>query len=233
MERNERGLEEQPGEDEGHGHRDRRAAEAGQGRSGLGVGRRPGKPVDERQAEEHDRRAQGAQEEVLDARLRRPPVLLEDPGQNVGRYGEQLEGDIGRDDVRGRNGRHHADHGQESQGIDLAGLAALDVEETEGQDEGQPAGQEDRRLGVESEGVDGEVPAEENGGRGRRQGEGGAGRGDPGQGNVARGPAASLPTKRWTARAAIAAASSTISGARGPSAYPAGTVIAAPRSARD
>ena len=88
--------------------------------------------------------AQRAQEEVLDPGLGRAALLLEDPGQDVGGDGEELEGDVGRDEVGGRDGGHHADHRQEHQIIDLARLAALDVEETEGQDEGQRPGERGR-----------------------------------------------------------------------------------------
>ena len=192
MEGNEGGLEEQSDEEKAHGHEGGQAVGAGQGRTGRGVPRLPCQAEDEGQAEKHDRGAQRPEEEVLDPRLGRAPLLLEDPGQDIRRDGEELERHVSRDEVGRRNRGHHPDHREERQVIDLARLVFLDIEEAEGQDDGQGARDEDGRLEEERERVRHEVATEKSVRRWRRQDKRQAGHPDPGQGDVSRSPPASF-----------------------------------------
>ena len=85
---------------------------------------RAGEAVDQRGAVEQHAGRQRAQHEILEARLARAHVVALDGGDDVERQALQLEAEVERDQVAGRDHQQHAERRQQQQHRDIRASAA-------------------------------------------------------------------------------------------------------------
>ena len=85
--------------------------------------RRARQPVHQRHAVEQDAERERAEQEILDRRLVRSLVRLDEAGQDVERHRHRLEADEDGDEIDAARHDHHAERGAEDQEVVLAGLA--------------------------------------------------------------------------------------------------------------
>ena len=74
-----------------------------------------GEAVDQRDAVEQHARRQRAEDEILEAGLGRAQTVAVDRGDDVERQRLQLEAEIERDQVVGRDHQHHAERGEQDE----------------------------------------------------------------------------------------------------------------------
>ncbi len=177
------------------------------GAAGLGGGgdrreaRRAGEAVDQRGAVEQHARGQRAQHEILEAGLARAHVVAADGGHHVERQALQLEAEVERDQIVGRDHHAHAGGRQQHQHRVLELLRARLAHVVERQQQRAGAGHEGQHLHEAGEAVDHEGAVEQR---------------LPARRLIEREPGRQRPGRRWRA-SRCASASRSFSGRNTPS----------------
>ena len=101
------------------------ATKAGEAPSARAIGdlsedRRPRRAVDQAQAVEEQGGGEGPDEDVLDAGLDRTATVDGVACEHVEAEAEELEGDVGGEQLARRDHRHHAEDGEEEDAVELA-----------------------------------------------------------------------------------------------------------------
>ncbi|GCC45278.1 hypothetical protein chiPu_0029552, partial [Chiloscyllium punctatum] len=122
VERHRRDLEAEPGEQEHQAEHDADAAGGGGGRD-AGERDRAGETVDQRSTVQQHARRQRAEHEILQAGLARLGIVALAGGNDIERKAHQLEAEVERDQVAGRDQYHHAERREQHQDRELEGTA--------------------------------------------------------------------------------------------------------------
>ena len=122
---------------------------------------RAGEAVDQRGAVEQHAGGQRAQHEVLEARLARAHVVAADGRHHVERQALQLEAEIERDQIVGRDHHHHAGGRQQHEHRVLELLRSRLAHVVEGEQQRARAGHEGEHLHEAAEAVDHEAAVEQ------------------------------------------------------------------------
>ena len=135
------------------------------------------------QAEEHEARGHGADEQILDARLHVDAVTPAQGHQDVQGVGRQLQGHIDGEEFHRAHQHHHADGGGGEEEIELRLVAFLDLGQVmgDGQDQEESQGQgelEDLAEEVHPVGLEEQIPLLEQAAAGDQDADGRQGQGD-------------------------------------------------------
>ena len=146
VERHRRDLEREAGQDEDEAEDDAEAAVAVQRRGGAGERHRAGVAVDQRRAVEQHARRQRAEDEIFEPRLRGAQIVAAIGGDDVERQAHQLEAEIERDEVAGRDQHHHAERGEQDQHRELEAADLLVAHEVDRQQQRDQRADQRQRL---------------------------------------------------------------------------------------
>ncbi len=133
--------------------RDRRADAGEVGVSGGGV--------DQRGAEEEDRRGEGAEEEVLERALDGARAAAAEAGQRVHAQGHRLEPHEEGEHVGGSSEHHRAEGAEDEKDVELAALEAVLTQVATGEQRAQPTAEADGHVEEEAEPVGGQEEVED------------------------------------------------------------------------
>ena len=124
---------------------------------------RAGEAIDERRAIQQHARRQGSEDEVFEAGLARFDVVAADGSEHVKREALQLDGEVERDEIAGRDHQHHAGDGEQDEHGVLEQHQAERLEIVERQQEGRGRADQDQDLEEAGEAVRDERAVEQGG----------------------------------------------------------------------
>ena len=130
-------------------------------RGDRGKARRAGEAVDEGGAVEQHARRQRAQQEVLEARLAGAQIVPADRRHHVERQALQLEAEVQRDEIVGRDHHHHAGRRQQHQHRVFEPLRLDLAHVVERQEQRAGGGDQRQRLHEAGEAIDDEAAVEQ------------------------------------------------------------------------
>ena len=160
MKRHDGNLERQPHQNE---HQPEQHADARMIMHGVrnrAEGDRAGIAVDQRHPVEHHARRQGAEDEIFEAGFRRAQVMAAIGRDHVERQAHQLETEVERDEVIGRDQHQHAEGGNEDEDREFEPADPLLTHELDRQQKRHQRADQRKRAHEAGEGVVGEGAVE-------------------------------------------------------------------------
>ena len=158
MERHGRNLEQQTGRGRQQSEDHDRIVRAGRQvllqllRDHLQVGA-AGESVEQRQAVGEDSGGERAEQQILQRGFVRALIAAQEADQHVGRDGHQLQADEDQHDVVAGGHAHHADDGEQQQGVELAVVFLLDFQIMHRHQDGDRRAQQEQVEEVERKAV--------------------------------------------------------------------------------
>jgi hypothetical protein len=151
----ETGDQEHQAEDQADVH----AATGAGERDGMEIGR-SGEAIDQRDTVEQHAGAEGAEDEVLQAGLRRAQAVTLERGEDVEREALQLQAHVERDEAGSGDHQQHAEGGEQHEDGEFEAAVALQLEEFVRHQDAESGAGEDQELGEAGKAIDGESAVE-------------------------------------------------------------------------